>query len=243
MRKSSQDLSTIAYYLSEYDMDAVTSLGYKTRSEAFKQISIALDHDNNYLKLRRDEFDALPNSASTRRGWINRPAINDIVRIASHLQSFSFEELTDIVQAIIESYKKPSSTDTSKNYDAPALDEEELENLMNRSDSSASMKSKLAQVRYRSYNPATIKQLKILYKYQCQLCGSNPFPEMINNICEAHHIEYFSDSQNNTASNIIILCPNHHRLIHLFNPIFNKDKLEFQYPNGQCQTVKLNFHL
>jgi predicted HNH restriction endonuclease len=243
MIKSSKELSIIAYFLSEYDMDAVAALGYKTRSEAFKQISITLDHDNNYLKLRRDEFDALPNSSSSRRGWANRPALAEVVYLAEYLHAFSFKNLTEIVQAIIESHESTPSTSTSNDHSDIELTEEEIENLMNHSDSSASIKSKLSNVRYRSYNPTIIKQLKILYKNQCQICGSNPFPQVNNNICEAHHIDYFSKSQNNDTSNIIILCPNHHRLIHLLQPIFNREELEYQYPEGHTQQIHLNIHL
>ncbi|HOO52578.1 MAG TPA: HNH endonuclease signature motif containing protein, partial [Alphaproteobacteria bacterium] len=235
--------SIIAYYLSEYDMDAVVALGYKSRNEAFKQISISLDHDNNYLKLRRDEFDSLPTSKSTRRGWANRPAIDDVVELAEQLHQVSFETLTNLVQAIMKSYEIIPSTDITADYGTSELNEEELENLINHSDTSASIKLKLSEVRYRSYNPAIIKYLKIIYKNQCQICGRNPFPEISNTICEAHHIEYFSTSQNNSASNIIILCPNHHRLIHLYNPLFHREKLEYQYPDGQSHKVQLNIHL
>ena len=73
MTEVSKALSIIAYYLSEYDMDAVHTLGFKTQKEAFKQISVCFNKDNNYLKLRRDEFDALPSSSSHRNGWRNRP--------------------------------------------------------------------------------------------------------------------------------------------------------------------------
>ena len=73
MNATSKGLSVIAYYLSEFDMDAVHELGYKTRNEAMKQLSVLMGRDNNYLKLRRDEFDALPDSSSNRLGWKNRP--------------------------------------------------------------------------------------------------------------------------------------------------------------------------
>lgn len=66
MTETSKTLSIIAYYLSEYDMNAVSALGYHTRREAFEKISSHFDRENNYLKLRRDEFDALPESSSHR---------------------------------------------------------------------------------------------------------------------------------------------------------------------------------
>lgn len=90
MNDVTKTLSIIAYYLSEYDMKAVMALGYITRTEAFKNISVVFNHDNNYLKLRRDEFDALPTSSSNRNGWKNRPALKDVVDLASYLSDFSY---------------------------------------------------------------------------------------------------------------------------------------------------------
>ena len=59
-------------YFSEYDMQAVSELGFRTRNAAIQTISEQVGSGNNYLKLRRDEFDALPDSASQRKGWRNR---------------------------------------------------------------------------------------------------------------------------------------------------------------------------
>ena len=72
MKDSSKMLSIIAFFLSEYDMQAVASLGYKNRVEAIREISAMYDRNSNYLKLRRDEFDALPLSSSHRNGWNER---------------------------------------------------------------------------------------------------------------------------------------------------------------------------
>lgn len=66
MKATSYELSVIAYYLSEYDMKAVKELGFRTRQEAFNEISIIMGRENNYLKLRRDEFDVL--TSSNRKG-------------------------------------------------------------------------------------------------------------------------------------------------------------------------------
>ena len=52
MDRTSYELSVIAYYLSEYDEKAVSELGYKTRTEAFSDISYLLGRENNY-RIRR----------------------------------------------------------------------------------------------------------------------------------------------------------------------------------------------
>ena len=101
MTDSSRSLSIIAYYLSEYNTDALHSLGFTTQRAAFKEISVCFNRDNNYLKLRRDEFDALPDSASHRSGWRNRTPSRDVVNLAAYLKKFSYEELTELVKSII----------------------------------------------------------------------------------------------------------------------------------------------
>ena len=62
-------------------------------------------------------------------------------------------------------------------------------------------------------------------------------------IVEAHHIEYFSQTQNNDSSNIIVLCPNCHRLIHKCDPIYHKKELCFEFGNGKKISVKNPGHL
>ena len=91
MDKSSYELSVIAYYLSKFDMKAVRSLGYKTRTEAFIAISEIMGRPNNYLKLRRDEFDVLTDS--TRKGWHNRPVNSEVKKIFDELSVLSRSDL------------------------------------------------------------------------------------------------------------------------------------------------------
>lgn len=85
--------------------------------------------------------------------------------------------------------------------------------------------------------------LKRLYDYRCQMTG-----EKIGNshdalVIEAHHIIPFTKSLNNDTSNIIILSPNYHRIIHKANPEFDRDRLAFIYPNGLVDKVKIDKHL
>lgn len=48
-------MGIIAYYLSEYDADAFSQLGYTSRSEAFREIGRLFEKNNNYLKRLRNE--------------------------------------------------------------------------------------------------------------------------------------------------------------------------------------------
>jgi len=62
-------------------------------------------------------------------------------------------------------------------------------------------------------------------------------------LVEAHHIDYFTTSQNNDTTNIIIISPNYHRIIHKNNPVFNRKKFQFEFPNGELLKMKLYDHL
>lgn len=85
--------------------------------------------------------------------------------------------------------------------------------------------------------------LKLLYGYRCQICGNIIGEEFGSPIAEAHHISYFVNSLNDDAGNQIVICPNHHRIIHCVDPIFDWNRHAFLYPNGIEQPLVLNFHL
>lgn len=245
MEATSKILSIIAYYLSEYDMNAVNALGYKTRNEAMKKISATAGRDNNYLKLRRDEFDALPESSSARKGWRNRAPLKEVEELGAHLRTFTFDELTEIVRSLIAGFDETDTTIPIITHSVRTDDisEEELEQIINFSDPDATIEVVTRETTRRVCSTAIVHRLKTLYKGNCQLCGTKPFGDDEVDICEAHHIEYYSVAQNNDASNIIILCPNHHRLLHKLNPIYDPSKKEFIFDQGKIIPVKLDFHL
>lgn len=64
-----------------------------------------------------------------------------------------------------------------------------------------------------------------------------------DSVMEAHHIDYFTRSQNNDSTNIIIISPNYHRIIHKNNPHFNRKKFQFEFQNGEVLRLKLYEHL
>lgn len=245
MNATNRMLSVIAFYLSEYDIDAVKALGFKTRTEAIETISSNIGKGNNYLKLRRDEFDALPDSSSPRKGWRNRLPVKDVAEMAAYLHQFSFDELTNIVKSFIENDARTAEivTDTSAELLIDSMDEAELEHIINFSDPSARLVLKTRTEVQRIYNQSIVAQLKNLYRGSCQICGCNPLSNFGVNICEAHHISSFSETQNNDASNIIILCPNHHRLIHKLKPEFNPETLMFSVNGKDILAVKIDYHL
>lgn len=125
------------------------------------------------------------------------------------------------------------------------INEEEFEFQSNykKVDVSARIETKEQIVKVRRLDRAIGESLKLFYNYKCQICGNN-FAEKYNClIVEAHHIDFFVRSLNNDATNIIVLCPNHHRIIHKANPIFKRELFSFIYQNGVEEKLALNKHL
>jgi len=110
-------------------------------------------------------------------------------------------------------------------------------------DDSARIDMKEQIIKVRRLDRAIGDSLKLFYGGKCQICGDN-FAQKYNClIVEAHHIDFFVSSLNNDASNIAVLCPNHHRVIHKANPSFKKENISFLYPNGLEEKLILNKHL
>ncbi len=236
-------MDIIAYYLSEFDAQAFQELGFTTQTAGFSAIASLFGMKSSYLRRLRDEYDVVTNS--TRRGQCNRPPRERIISTRNQLEKFSFMELTDIVKAFMENVQGPieeAETETDNSL-AADISEENLEHILNFKDVTATIKIKVGNKKVRIYNTSIIKHLKTLYAGQCQLCGAKPFPNVAVDICEAHHIDYFSSSKNNNSENIIILCPNHHRLIHKLNPSYDVSAGAFLLENGETINLKIDHHL
>ena len=85
--------------------------------------------------------------------------------------------------------------------------------------------------------------LKKFYDYRCQLTGEKIGDQYNAHVVEAHHIVPFTESLNNDASNIIIVNPTFHRIIHKAKPEFDNSTLSFRFPNGVVEMLTLNKHL
>ena len=97
--------------------------------------------------------------------------------------------------------------------------------------------------RIRKLNSKIGENLKLLYGYRCQLCGRMIGEEYGAHIAEAHHIDYYVKSLNNDSNNQMVVCPNHHSIIHEADPKFDRKRMLYLYPNGVEQRVVLNLHL
>jgi hypothetical protein len=61
-------------------------------------------------------------------------------------------------------------------------------------------------------------------------------------IVETHHIQAFVISMNNDFDNLMVICPNHHSVVHKAQPEFDFETLSFIYPNGFEERLVINQH-
>ena len=138
-----------------------------------------------------------------------------------------------ITTAVIAEVKAEIST-------IPELDFETFEP---REDKLASIKHLTRVQKVRMLDRSIGDSLKLLYDYHCQMTGEKVGEQYSTMVVEAHHIVPFTKSVNNDTSNIIIISPNYHRIIHKVKPEFDRDRLAFCFQNGLVEKVKLNKHL
>lgn len=110
-------------------------------------------------------------------------------------------------------------------------------------DETASIEVKLSMQKIRKYNRSICNALKKHYNYCCQICGKAVGEEYDAHIAEVHHIDYFVKSLNNDVDNLLVVCPNHHSIIHNRNPKFDRKECIYIYPNGYKEGLILNNHL
>jgi len=121
-------------------------------------------------------------------------------------------------------------------------DELEIEEILQKKDNSLFIeKEKLVKIR--KLDRAIGENLKIAYGNKCQICGLFVGEIYGTSVIHTHHIEYFSISLNNNADNIMVVCPNHHAIIHATNPIFDRKRKMYKYSNGYDEGLKMNLHL
>lgn len=111
-------------------------------------------------------------------------------------------------------------------------------------DITAHIKIQERSVKIRHLDRKVIDSLKELYNYKCQICNTQVGEPYGATVCEAHHIHSFVESVNNNYDNIIIVCPNHHRILHAGKATYIKKKEpHFKFENGAVLKLMLNMHL
>ena len=112
-----------------------------------------------------------------------------------------------------------------------------------RTDESASIVMRPQLSKVRKLDRSIGEDLKRLYNYRCQICGDNFAKPHAQQIVQVHHIIEFVHSMNNDYDNLMVICPNHHSVIHKASPNFDRRSLKLTYPNGYHETFMLDQHL
>ena len=74
-----------------------------------------------------------------------------------------------------------------------------------------------------------VEQLRDLYEGECQICGWAPRRQYEEELCEAHHVRWLSRGGNDALSNLVLVCPNHHRAIHRCDAPFDFEHWAFKF--------------
>jgi 5-methylcytosine-specific restriction endonuclease McrA len=91
-------------------------------------------------------------------------------------------------------------------------------------------------------DPLLAESLKSIYDHRCQVCGMNFRIKYDEPFAETHHIHSLSEGGLDISKNIVVICPNHHRIIHKTDAIFDRSKLLYKYPNGLEERLLLADH-
>lgn len=240
-----QKKSLVAFYISKYNEDAFKELGYTGPAyKAMDDLSIRITGPtvvpNAYIKQRRDEFDVFFDNG--RVGRRNRKPTAAVTEMYERWNVMSFKEISELVKIVLGGMLEENQ-ELNLETDGGIVSEYDVEMYLNFVDETASLNKNVKTVIERTYSKQKVDMLKRLYAYRCQICGKNVGLEYGANIAEAHHIKYFSKSVDNSSNNLLIVCPNHHSLIHALNPKFDYKELQYIYPDGKVDKVVLDLHL
>jgi hypothetical protein len=86
------------------------------------------------------------------------------------------------------------------------------------------------------------ESLKSIYDHRCQICGMNFSIRYDEPFAETHHIQPLGEGGLDIGANIIVICPNHHRIIHTTKPTFDESRLLYRYPNGLEERLIITDH-
>lgn len=99
---NSEQAIIVSYYLSRFNDEAVSNLGYKTWKDVFENLSEILQINKHTIKNWRDEFDPFHGH---RAGWHQRQPRKTISNIISQFEQLEEFDIRQIVEEIISGKK------------------------------------------------------------------------------------------------------------------------------------------
>lgn len=95
----------------------------------------------------------------------------------------------------------------------------------------------------RRYVSLARRLLGQLYGQTCQLCGWETHISTGDMVSITHHINPVTISMDNRVSNLILLCPTHHAMLHAADFAFERARLRFVSPGAGALEIAVNRHL
>ena len=92
-------------------------------------------------------------------------------------------------------------------------------------------------------NRQLVSDLYDRYSGRCQLCAFDSPVVNGTRSAEAHDVVYLSRGGEDALFNMVLLCPNHHTVIHSTDATLDYSRLTFCFPNGRVEPLCLNSHL
>lgn len=205
-------------------------------------IQIRYSEGSDLVKRLREVFSSTWNYVESVKNLPENINRKFTIRIPEEKQEFLALTTTNlpnvfVADCITTAVKAAVKTEVS------TLTELDFETFEPREDKNAAIKQVTRLQKVRQLDRSIGDSLKLLYDYHCQMTGEKVGDKCNALVVEAHHIIPFTESMNNDTSNIIILSPSYHRIIHKAKPIFDHEQLAFCFQNGLIEKVKLNKHL
>lgn len=222
-------IRNVAFDQAKYKRSDILQIRYKKNGELAIALQNIFYQSYNYISSERASRDKSP------REKVTLPE--------------GFEEYLAIYTTELENTYLLEAIVTNDLYEVKGQLREQTEKVFeaainyNLEDDTSAITQSIGIIKVRKLNRAIGNNLKQLYDYRCQICGSRIGDNYGSYVIEAHHIDEFVKSMNNNANNQMIVCPNHHSIIHDVHPSFDKRSKIYIYQNGYREGLALNLHL
>ena len=205
-------------------------------------IQIRYSEGSELVKRLREVFNSTWNYVESIKNMPENINRKFTIRIPEEHQEFLALSTTDLPNVFVADCIT-TAVKAEVRIEVSTMSELDFETFEPREDKSAGIKQVTRLQKVRQLDRSIGDSLKQLYGYRCQMTGEKVGDEYNALVVEAHHIIPFTESMNNDTSNIIILSPSYHRIIHKAKPVFDRPSLSFHFPNGLVERVKINKHL
>lgn len=171
------------------------------------------------------------------------------VTIAQSLQSFRYLSPSDV--ALLEQWRRHLTSNLNVMKAVPELGVEEtyergqdvLEDKLQVELPQLSDRRKQEIVSSYRRNRTLVNRLNNTYAGRCQICAFDPMIVYRVSAATAHHIHYLARGGLDVLENLVLVCPNHHAVIHGDDAVFDYESKRFMFTNGRQEPLVLNQHL